>query len=1104
MKTAFRAFAFAVAVSLFVPALQAATYFVPSDAELIQVADDIVVATGLSSVVERDARGSIVTRYTLRIEDVLKGERAAGQHIELVERGGALDGKVKYIAGTPEYQPGVKYLVFAEMNLDGISRTYGMALGQFFYAAERSHSLLLRAEVAGFDNNLDSHVERARDANGFLQYIRGVVAGNIHPTPGYFVEGVNAEWQIASNWKVSANATRTSYLMQSGGMGFRWQNATQSWVRNGTLAAPANSPAAVESTSQGFAQWNSTGTDIAFSDSGVDATALGGLNNEDGKNGVLFGDPNNEINGAAGVGGVYGDITYPLGSETFIRVFEGDLVIEGGAIAQNCLNSVMTHEMGHTLGFRHSNTPPAGGVSTTDAIMNSAVQCSWNGVLKAYDQEAAQTVYGTGPVCTPPNITTEPQNKNIGLNTSTTLTVAATGTAPLSYQWYQGNTGNTSTPATGPTATTSTLSFTGTTVGDFPFWVRVSNACSPADDSSTATISVTCSVPNITTQPQSLSVPLGQSTSLSVVATGANPLFYQWYRGNAGDTSAPVGTNSATLSLTGAAVGTVGATNYWVRVTNGCPSGTDDSDVATVTVTCTPPSITVNPGSPTITEGGNTTLQVTAIGSFLTYQWFIGNTGDTSTPTGSNSSSLNVSPTTTTSYWVRVTGACGSPQNSATATVTVVPCADMTLSDPTGTPAGTNRFTLSIFGTSTATPINYVWFRGNTPNIGGTQVGTGSTITVNNVTTVTSYWVRANNACGRIVISSLVTVGPCTLPSITSQPQDQSIGFGQTATLTLGTAGTNTVKWYRGLLGDKSNQIGTGLSVTTPSLTTNTQFWAEVSNTCGPISSRQVLVTVAQTTDTLPMLNARFTVEVFYTNQFENPPTTGKLLGRSLASSTLSDTAVFTFNDPLTIEMMVRLSDARPFENKIHVFYGGLSDVEFDIRVTDSLTGTVRQYHKPPNQLIGEIDRVTFTANPGAGLISSAIDSLMAQTAMRGIAPNVDSSTLRMLNSRYEVRVKYRNQFVNPPVEGYLLGRSIASSTLTETAVWFLDPQSVEWMVRFSDARPFANRIDFFHGGLSDLQFTIEVTDTVTGVRKDYQKLPNNLEGLVDRQSWQP
>ena len=63
---------------------------------------------------------------------------------------------------------------------------------------------------------------------------------------------------------------------------------------------------------------------------------------------------------------------------------------------------------------------------------------------------------------------------------------------------------------------------------------------------------------------------------------------------------------------------------------------------------------------------------------------------------------------------------------------------------------------------------------------------------------------------------------------------------------------------------------------------------------------------------------------------------------------------------------------------------------------------------------------------------------------------------------------------------------------------------SAEWMVRFSDARPFANRIDLFHGGLTDIELAIEVVDTKTGARKEYGKGAFSLAGQVDRTSYTP
>ncbi|MBZ5625595.1 MAG: hypothetical protein LAQ69_43910 [Acidobacteriia bacterium] len=94
------------------------------------------------------------------------------------------------------------------------------------------------------------------------------------------------------------------------------------------------------------------------------------------------------------------------------------------------------------------------------------------------------------------------------------------------------------------------------------------------------------SPPAITTQPANQTISRGQTATLNVAASGAAPLFYQWYQGTAGITSTPVGTNSTsytTPALTATAA-------YWVRVSN--PFGSVDSNTATVTVGAGGPVIT--------------------------------------------------------------------------------------------------------------------------------------------------------------------------------------------------------------------------------------------------------------------------------------------------------------------------------------------------------------------------------------------------------------------------------------------------------------------------------------------------------------------------------
>jgi len=96
---------------------------------------------------------------------------------------------------------------------------------------------------------------------------------------------------------------------------------------------------------------------------------------------------------------------------------------------------------------------------------------------------------GTG--CTAPAITSQPGSPTIITGQTATLTVGASGSTPLSYQWYTGSSGNTASPiggATGPSVTVSPQTTTS-------YWVRVSNSCGSAN-SITATVFVNSNTPS--------------------------------------------------------------------------------------------------------------------------------------------------------------------------------------------------------------------------------------------------------------------------------------------------------------------------------------------------------------------------------------------------------------------------------------------------------------------------------------------------------------------------------------------------------------------------------------------------------------------------------
>ncbi|XP_076098438.1 hemicentin-1-like isoform X4 [Mytilus galloprovincialis] len=518
---------------------------------------------------------------------------------------------------------------------------------------------------------------------------------------------------------------------------------------------------------------------------------------------------------------------------------------------------------------------------------------------------------------TPPTVIVPQPSYSITIGDSITLVCTVTSNLPVTSVQWERNIGGSVTTITsttntnkysGSTPTTPSLTISNGAQSDSGDYTCFATNSVGTGQSTATTLSVTGTPPTVTVLQPSYSITVGNSVTLECTVTSVLPVTsVQWQR-NVGGTITTITSTSNTNKYSGNTVTTPSLTisvtalsdtgDYTCFATNSV--GTGQSTVTTLTVTGTPPTVTVLQQSYSITVGDSATLEctVTSVLPVTSVQWqrnvggiitTITSTSNTNKYSGNTvtTPSLTISVTAlsdTGDYTCFATNSVGTGQSTVTTlTVTGTP-PTVTVLQPSYSITVGDSVTLECTVSSVLPVTSVQWQRNvggiittitstsNTNKYSGNTVTTPSlTISVTALSDTGDYTCFATNSVGtgQSTITTLTVTG--TPPTVTVLQPSYSITVGNSVTLECTVSSVlpvTSVQWQRNVGGSITTITSTsnpnkysGNTVTTPSLTISVTALSDTGDyTClasNSVGTGQSTVTTLTVTGTVPTVQVQ-------------------------------------------------------------------------------------------------------------------------------------------------------------------------------------------------------------------------------------------------------
>ncbi len=408
---------------------------------------------------------------------------------------------------------------------------------------------------------------------------------------------------------------------------------------------------------------------------------------------------------------------------------------------------------------------------------------------------------------------------------------ASGGTPPYFYEWT-----GTGTPYLSSTNVANpTFNATSASIGVYNLTLQVidGSGCSSTSSPITVTIWENPDVSASSDSPVCLGDPINL---ISTPTDGTSPYSFSW--------SGPSGFSSAEQNpvISVASLGNAGTYTVTVTDAHGCVSTSASTSVTVLN----PPAIATNPGNLVRCTGESAVFSMSATGDGLTYQWQVDDGGGYSNISGETTPTLTLSSVNYSLdgniYRCVVSGSCPPSVNTTAATLSVREPASI-IGDPSDiTVCEDSPATFDV--TASGYSLTYQWERSTDGGSSWSNISgeTGATLTVtppDDTWDGYRYRCTVTDGCAHSETSGYAELTVNAKPQVITEPVDQTVDEGETATFTIAATGTAlTYQWQENTGSGWANISGATTSAHTITSPTESmdgyQYRCIATGTCPP------------------------------------------------------------------------------------------------------------------------------------------------------------------------------------------------------------------------------------------------------------------------------